>query len=105
MRVSDLRYDITIEKPTRVQSASGELFEDWVPVVCAWASREEALGGETLLASQVWANAPTRFTIRHVECIEPTMRIRCGGSIYNIVSVGDLDGRRRWLTVLTQRVN
>ncbi len=96
-RPGDLRRRITIEQPLRVDDEGGTATVTWQAVASVWA-RIEGLGGdEALNADADRAHARVRVTMRYRNDVTPGMRIIVAGSVHDIVSAQDQDGRRRWL--------
>lgn len=104
MQAGKLRHRITIEAPGELQNEYGEPVEGWIPFVECYASREDLTGREAFLAQQVRAEVTTRFRMRFVAGITAMTRINDAGTIYNIESVTDPEGRGRTLILLASRV-
>jgi SPP1 family predicted phage head-tail adaptor len=103
MQAGKLRHRITVEAPNEAQNEYGEPVESWAPFAEVWASREDLTGREAFLAQQVKAEVTTRFVFRYVAGITANMRVRSDGTLYNLHSVADPDGRRRTLVLLAVR--
>lgn len=104
MQAGKLRHRVTVEQASTVANAFGEPAETWAPFATVWASREDLSGREQFLAQQWRADVTTRFVVRYVAGLTPAMRINDGGTLYNINSIADADGRARTLTILATRV-
>jgi SPP1 family predicted phage head-tail adaptor len=102
MKAGMLRHLIKIEAPT-TQNVKGEMIPTWGTFAEAYAAREDLAGRELFLSQQVQAEVTTRFRIRYLEGVSAKMRINDAGTIYNIKSVQDPEGRRRFLTILATR--
>ena len=78
----------------------------WRDIASLWASIEALQGGEHLEAMRLEARASHRITVRHRSGIRPGMRMLRAGTPsntpFNLRSVVDLDGRRRFLSVLAE---
>lgn len=103
MEAGKLRHSVSIESATDTQDQYGEPIKSWSSFAEVWASREDLSGQEAFAAQQVKADITTRFSIRYVEGITATMRVRMGLTLYNIESVADPDGRARTLLLVTSR--
>lgn len=69
---------------------------------CKWVN---AYGGEVLAAMQLQVQEPATLTMRYSPQIQPDQLIyKVGDPVpYEIVSVNDVEDRRRWLEVKVQR--
>lgn len=103
MRAGKLRHRIQIETLTTGRDIYGEPVETWTLFALVWASREDLAGREFFAAQQVNAEVTTRFGIRFIEGLTPQMRVRDGGTLYDLESVQDPDGRARELILLATR--
>lgn len=76
----------------------------WNEFATVWASIEPLSAREFLNNNQVVAPAEARVTIRWMDGIDPTMRIRYGDRIYNIMGVlEDNKTGRDWITLPVSR--
>lgn len=103
MRAGKLRHRIAIEAPTGAQNEFGEPVDTWAVHSAVWASKEDLTGREAFAAQQVNAAVSTRFGVRFIEGINARMRIVHDGTLYNIVSASDPDGRKRELVIIAAR--
>jgi SPP1 family predicted phage head-tail adaptor len=55
------------------------------------------------LAQQTLSKATTKFVIRWIEGLASKMRVTVDGVSYDVISVADVDGRKRFLTLLGVR--
>lgn len=104
MQAGKLRHQVTIEAPTTTPNAFGERVETWAPFATVWASREDLAGREAFVAAQWRADVTTRFTLRFLDGVTAKMRVNDGGTLYNIASVSDPEGRGRTLVIIAARV-
>lgn len=106
MNPGNLRHTIAIERPATIQNEYGEtIISLWEPVATVYASREDLTGKEAYYASagRKAATMLTRFTLRYVPDLSPTMHIVSDGLTYDIQSIADPDGRREQLVILAER--
>lgn len=103
-------YKVTIEQLAGTQDATGAELQTWNSFTTAWVSIEQLGGTERVVAQQIFAEASTRLWMKFQPGILPKMRVTYtdGGSVtrhFDILSVADPDGRRRFLQLLcTERV-
>lgn len=103
MRSGQLRYRVTIEQLTETQNEYGEPVSDWSPLATVWAEKEDLTGREYYQAQQINAEVTTRFTIRWRDDVKAKMRLKHSGTLYDIASVQDPDGRQRRLILVCSR--
>ena len=96
MRAGRLRSQITIqEKGQPYKDSYGAEVIPWVTYATVWASPEPVSGRENLDSVQPKAKISMRFRIRYCMGVTPEMQIVYDETIYNIISVLDVDGRHR----------
>lgn len=99
-----LRHLVTIQRSVETPDDYGEPVTVWQDAGAIWAAKQDLSGRELFAARQVVADVTTQFVVRYRDDLTATMRIVSNGVAYNIVSVGDRDGTKRALHVLTTRV-
>ena len=105
MRAGMLRHRVVIEQVTEAQNDYGEPVETWAELATVWARKEDLSGRELFAAQQVQSTVTTRFTIRYRSDVQAKQRLSHAGTVYNIESVQDPDGRRCFLYVLASRLS
>ena len=90
--VGTLRHLLTLEQPTET---TGDAVVSATVVTRQWGE-VRGLGGAPLGEHQI--------TMRFNAAIRPGHRIRYGDRTFQVMSVGDPDGRRRQLTVMAMEV-
>jgi len=95
--IADLRHRLVLEERVSVADAGGGAGESWTEVATLWAAMHQKSGREREAADRLGARATTVITIRHRAGVTTDMRFRLGARHFNIRSVLDVDGRRRWL--------
>lgn len=83
-----LRLRITIDDKISVQDETGDPIVTWIP----WAENVpadlvSANGKEFAVANQILAQAQAAFLIPWIPGVLPTMRVRHGDAIWNIVAL------------------
>ena len=100
LRAGPLRYLVTIEQLAGTQDSTGAVNKTWTTVDTAWASIESLGGFERQVADQIAAGANTRIRMRYRDGILPSMRVKYGDRIFDIIDPGDPDGMRRELSLI-----
>jgi SPP1 family predicted phage head-tail adaptor len=77
----------------------GQQTGSWSTVGTYWFSIEGTAGGEDALAEQQHPRTTHKLMTRFNTDIQPAHRITINGTRYDIVSVFDPDGRKRWLEI------
>lgn len=105
MRIGLLRHRVEIGRYVEGQDPNtGDPTRTWQAVATVWASVEGLAGQTFFQAQQTVERSDHRVTIRYRQGVEPAMRIRHAGRELEIQSVLDVDGRRRWLTLICRLV-
>lgn len=107
VRAGDLRHRVTIQEDQgATQDGFGQEVEDWQDVATVWAAVEPLSGREFLEAQQTQAEVSTRIRIRYRSDVTftPEMRATWGGHTYDIVSVIEVEARRRELHLMCREV-
>lgn len=96
-----LRHRITIQQPGTTQDpATGETLTTWGDVATVWADFAPASAREFIQSQAVQSEITARFTIRHRDDVDATMRISYRGKLYNIEGVlPDNESGLEWLTL------
>lgn len=108
MRAGKLRHRITIERPGQTQDpVTGEMIPGWQKVATVWADKRPSSAREFKQSQAGQSEVTGEFVIRYREGIEPTMRIRHRGKVYNIEGVlpDDRSGREHLTLPYSEGVN
>lgn len=91
-----MRESITIQQRTTSQDGAGEPLLTWSTVATRRAEKMATPGREVWGANQRSARVPTVFRIRFPKdlVITPKMRVLHLGTVFDITSCVDADGRR-----------
>jgi SPP1 family predicted phage head-tail adaptor len=87
MRIASLRHRITLEQPLPTPDGGGGASLAWEPVAELWAHVRPISGDERLIHDQVAGRLTHVVWLRHRPGVVPTMRLRQGARIYEIVAV------------------
>jgi SPP1 family predicted phage head-tail adaptor len=99
---SDLRHRLTLEELARVADEGGGFTESWVTVATLSANLRPIGGDERYEADRLAGRITHEVNLRYRAGVAPAMRFRNGTRIFHIVSVIDVEERRRWLTCLCE---
>ena len=99
----ELRHSIRVRRAALVDDGHGGQERQWATVATPRAKVEGQDGREALIAHALEGISTYRLTIRHRTGLKPSDQVRlddAGGTLLNIKSISDPDGRRRWLQIL-----
>jgi SPP1 family predicted phage head-tail adaptor len=102
-RIGELRHRLTIEQAVRTDDDGGGAALVWNEIAEVWGAVEAVSGQEGFEADRVSGSAIYSITIRYRDGLAPSMRFRRDNEIYEILSVLDRDGRKRFLTCKCER--
>lgn len=94
---SDLRHRVTLEALARAGDSGGGFVETWEEVAELAADIRPADGSETVEADRLAGSLTHQVVLRYRPGVVPAMRFRKGTRLFQILSVIDVDERRRWL--------
>lgn len=101
MRAGPLRQRITIEQRTLgASSETGEPLRVWTTFTTAWASVSPMSAKELFFAEAVTPEATHLITMRYQAGVTSAMRVKHRGRYLNIVSIRNIDERRREIELL-----
>ena len=75
----------------------------WQPLADMWGAVEMPSGRERVEGGRLSGTANARITIRYCEDVTPAMRFRNGSQVFEIRTVLDVDGCRRYLVCDCER--
>ncbi len=105
IRSGALRHRVTIQSRATTQTASGQPTWNWTTFATVWSSVEPLLGGgEVLAAAQRQARVPTRFRIRYLTGVLPSMRILWDGRLFDIKEVQQPRGIEYEMILITEEL-
>lgn len=87
MNAGELNHRVTIQAQTSTQDAYGGAVTTWATFATVWASKKDLTGREFLAAAATQNSVQTKFTIRLLAGVLPSMRITHGADVYNIEAV------------------
>jgi SPP1 family predicted phage head-tail adaptor len=104
MRSGKLRHTVTLQSLVETQDGYGGTTESWTDFATVRASVEPLQGREYFAAQQERAEVTTRFRIRYIPGVLPTMRIMFDGRAFNIESIINPNERNRELHLMAVEV-
>jgi SPP1 family predicted phage head-tail adaptor len=99
MRTGLLRNRITIQIPTRTKNDFGEWVKSWADWVTVWSAIEPNQGKRFFEAAQANSEVQGIIRIRYRAGILPTMRVKYGDRIFQIISIVHPQERMRELHI------
>ncbi len=99
---SELRHRLVLEEIERVSDEGGGFSESWVAVATLWCDVRPIAGSEAVEADRLAGRVSHEIALRYRPGVVPAMRFRGGARVFEIVSVIDVDERRRWLKCLCE---
>jgi SPP1 family predicted phage head-tail adaptor len=100
LQSGQLRHRVSIEVNTPTRSATGAEVPGWTLLADRWAAVLPQAGREFYAAKQLHAEVTHLITIRGPLAVQPEMRIRMGGRLFDILSVIDVEERHQELRLL-----
>ncbi|CAN5208613.1 hypothetical protein BH10PSE7_BH10PSE7_03660 [soil metagenome] len=95
-----------IEAPAGAADGAGGWAPAWSEVATVWGAIEALPGREVTAGDATAGEARFRITIRHRGDVTAAHRLREGTRVFDITSVADPGGRRRYLDCLcTERTS
>lgn len=109
LRAGDFDREIYILEPTiTVGSANSDYVTTWTLIdddPLMMAKRTETKGTEVVVSDRLTFVQKTIFTIRYRSDISTRNRIRFDSVLYEIISVTETEGRRRFLEIVCNRLD
>ena len=95
--VGRLRHRLVLEMPLTTPDGAGGVTLTWSSVATVWANVLAQTGREATQFDRFSGTSTHRVVLRFRSDVSPEMRFRTGQRLLHIVSVRDVEGRRRWL--------
>jgi SPP1 family predicted phage head-tail adaptor len=100
MKIASMRSRVTLQRKAVTTDEVGNQIETWIDYQTVWAAMAPISGREYYAASQINAEVSSKFLFRYLPEITPDMRILFGSRVFEVVSVMDVEGRKRLLELL-----
>lgn len=94
MRIGKMDRQITIQQVTETQSSSGEAAKTWSALATVWAGVDIESGDEGTEAAGLQSRSNCLFTLRYRTDLTTKHRISYAGTIYDIVSIAEIERRQ-----------
>jgi len=91
-----LRMRVTVQAEARTPNTFGEPVLSWSDVVTVWGDVQDLAGAELWRAQQVQSEATVKVTTRYLGWLTPVHRLVTDGKTYQVESVVNPDGRKRF---------
>jgi len=99
---SDLRHRLALQELQREDDEGGGFTEDWVEIAELWADLRPVGGSETVEADRLAGRITHEVSLRYRAGVQPAMRFRQGARLFHILTVIDVEERKRWLKCLCE---
>ena len=107
MKTGDLKHRITIQQYVTGTNENGFPVDEWADFTTVWAAKRGLTGREYYAAAAVQAETDVVYTVRYsstTAAVTNDMRIQEGTHTYDIKSISDKDGSKRWLEIHASEV-
>ncbi len=101
--IGRMSHRLLLERALRAADSGGGAAVTWETVDEIWGGITMRNGTERVEAGGIAGEANVVITIRYREDVVPAMRFRTGGQVFEVLSVLDMEGRRRHLRCQCQR--
>ena len=98
--IGELDERAVLEIETRMPDSAGGVTLGWKPVAALWVARQPTSGSEVFDADRTRGRIDTEIIIRYRSGVVPAMRFRIGTRAFEIQSVLENAGRKRFLRCL-----
>lgn len=103
MKPGRLDREIVIESATLSANSIGEMVETWATFASVWAQVAPLSAGERFRSEARHSARVSVFTIRYLDGLLPTMRIKYENLFWRILGIAEV-GRRHWLEITAEVV-
>jgi SPP1 family predicted phage head-tail adaptor len=93
---------LILEEVEREEDEGGGFTETWVEVATLSAALRPIGGSEGVEADRLAGRVTHEVSLRYRPGVTPAMRFRKGTRIFQILSVINVEERKRWLTCLCE---
>lgn len=99
-----LRHRLVLEAPVESADGAGGVVRSFSTAATLWAEVTPVSAARALEAERLGARITHRIAIRFSDGITTRHRFRDGERIFQIVSLRDRDGRKRFLTIEAEEI-
>lgn len=105
MKSEELKHRITIQVLETLTNENGFEIETWVDFRDLWAAVTNLYGREYFAAAAVQAEKTVKFTIRFINEIDESMRIKFREKQYNITSIDNIKYANKFIEIKAMEVD
>ena len=105
MNIGDLKRRVTFQRFTTVVNDNGFEEETWQDYKTVWASVSNLYGREYFEAAAIQAEKTVKFTIRFINEIDESMRIKFRDKQYNITSIDNIKYENKFIEIKAMEVD
>lgn len=92
-----LRHEISIERRTNTADGSGGYTTTWSENIATYAHIKHKSGMERNKDGRIQAVKTTQITVRYIDDIVPTDRVKFKGRLFQIRAIIDVEERNDWM--------
>ncbi|NFN85872.1 head-tail adaptor protein [Clostridium sporogenes] len=105
MNIGELKHRVTFQRFTTVVNNNGFEEETWQDYKTVWASVSNLYGREYFEAAAIQAEKTVKFTIRFINEIDESMRIKFRDKQYNITSIDNIKYENKFIEIKAMEVD
>ncbi|MCW6106297.1 head-tail adaptor protein [Clostridium botulinum] len=105
MNTGDLKHRVTFQRFTAVVNDNGFEEEIWQDYKTVWTSVSNLYGREYFEAAAIQAEKTVKFTIRFINEIDKSMRIKFRDRQYNITSIDNIKYANKFIEIKAMEVD
>lgn len=105
MKSEELKHKIVIQKYVNGVNDNGFETEEWQDFKTVWASVSNLYGREYFEAAAIQEENTVKFTIRFINEIDESMRIKFRDKQYNITSIDNIKYENKFIEIKTMEVD
>lgn len=100
MQAGQLRHRVRFEVHGTAKDASGQVVDEWLPVITCWAAVEPLKGDERFDSAKQDPELSHRIRTRHTRLIKAKHRAVYDGRVFDVINVLDVGERRKQLHIM-----
>lgn len=99
-QAGNIKHRVIIQKSEKARDGFGAVKENWIDFKSLWAEVYDRSGIQVFATNQIKNEKSTRVRIRFRDDIDESMRVIFRGKPYDIQSVLDVSGDRKFLELM-----
>lgn len=104
LRTGEMRFRATLQVSNITVDAEGVPSKQPTTLATVWAAKRGLNGHDYWAAAAIEANDDEQYIIRYRTDVDTTCLLVLSGNSYRIMSASDVDGDKRFLTLMCRRV-